>query len=151
MHQRDIRRLVDSLQSDIVACDLQIFSMSHQQNCALLKTAPVQRDATLTAQFVLPAETCLLFEISSAAGHCGWLFMLPAAGDAFATSSGVIYTRPGLSKLKADYAKRVKKLEGGVKSLTPEIYLPHSDFSIYGIDHGSLLFISRNSTHVVTQ
>lgn len=151
MTQRDIRRLVESLDGDMASCELQTFSITHPHNCAVLKTAELLPGENLVAQFVLVAATCTLFEVSSDTDHRGWLFMLPASGNTFATPSGVVYTRPELGRLKEAYLKRVRVVEGDMRALDPEIYLPHSDFSIYGIDSGALLFISRNSTHVVTQ
>lgn len=149
--QGDIRRLVSSLDSDLSEYEQHTFSVMHPYNCAILKMLPISRGEDLIAQYVLSAATVSLFALSVGEEHRGWFFMLPQHGNALSVPSGVIYMRPDLARLKNEYLKRVKVVEGEIKALDPEIYLPHSDFSIYGLDAGAILFISRNSTWVVTQ
>lgn len=148
---RDLKRLVESLAVDPRQHALNAFTVIHPHNCAILKLMDIRVEEDLLAQYVLTAATAHLFALSVGEEHRGWLFMLPQSGNVFSVPSGIIYTRSDLMRLKRDFNKRITVVEGDIQALDPDVYLPHSDFSVCGLENGAVLFVSRNGTHVVTQ
>lgn len=148
---RDMRRLMQALSQGADRYPLEQFSIAADCNVAVLKLAPILDTEEMIVQHVLTAATVQLFAMSVEDDHRGWCFVLPHSGNLVSTVSGIIYTRPDLARLKEEFAKRVRSIEGEIKALDPEVYLPHNDFSICGVDDGAVLLIARNNTTVVTQ
>lgn len=147
----EMSRLTNSLSQDLETQPLQIFNIIHPNNCCLLKLTPIASREDITVQHVLTAATVHLFALAVDDDHRGWFFLLPQHGNMFATPSGMCYTKPDLARLKDSFTKKIRTVDSDVQALDPEVYLPHSDFSICGLDNGSVLFIARNTTHVITQ
>ena len=146
-----MQRLTNSLSHDLETHPLQIFNIIHPNNCCLLKLVPIASREDITVQHVLTAATVHLFALAVEDDHRGWFFLLPQHGNMFATPSGMVYSKPDMARLKDSFGRKTRVVDNDVKALDPEIYLPHSDFSICGLDNGSILLIARNTTHVITQ
>lgn len=151
IHTRDVKRLSDSLGNDPNAHEQFQFSVTNPHNCVVYKMAPYTVDATLVVQHVLTAVSVNLYALSVDEDHRGWLFMLPVQGHVFTVSSGIIYVKSDLQQMRHELTKSIRTIENDVKSIEPEVYLPHSDFNILGLRQGDIVFVARNATHVVTQ
>jgi hypothetical protein len=147
----EIKRLGSSLSDDFENEPLQCFNVVPASNCCTLKLTPVSNKESLSVQHVLTVASVHLFALAVEEDHRGWCFLLPQHGNVFTTISGLIFVRPDIERLKKSFTKRIRIIDGDVKALDPEVYLPHSDFSICGLDNGAVLFVARNTTHVVTQ
>lgn len=127
------------------------FNLLDPYNCVLFKMAPINSDDHLTLQHVLNTAGIGLFAITIAEDHRGWFFLLPQYGHVLVTKTGILYMQPNFIVEREQYRKMERQIDKNVMGLDPEVYLPHSDFSIFGIDNGAMLLVARNTTTVVTQ